>query len=877
MLGYMGLVSGQRLERTINSGWKFNKADNPAFAQPGFNDLGWETVNIPHCWNAKDALETNDYYRGAGWYRKHLYDTVKEGKRYFLRFEGAFAVTDIYVNGRNAGTHKGGYTAFSFDITSYLKAGCNNEIAVRVDNSTKYQDTLPPYSADFTMWGGLYRDVYLVETNGIHFRMDNNGSKGIFFDIPVVDDKSAQVVIRGEITNDLPGKGKFKVVGLLQDWAGESIQSFSSPLKIDKGINSAAFRLTTKIKAPHLWSPDHPYLYQVKVSIINASNEKVLDEWSDHLGVRWFSVDTIHGFMLNGKPLKLLGVNRHQDFPGIGSALTNDMHRRDAHLIKEMGANFTRIAHYPQDPAFLDACDEEGILAWEEIPIVNYVPDNPVFAENSKLNLREMILQHYNHPSVVMWGYMNEILLQADLGEKDSLQKQQIEARTVALAKDLENIIHQEDPARLSTMAWHHSQIYNRSGMGDVPHIIGWNMYVGTSKDGFADFGKQMDEDHAKYPDRPIFISEYGIGSDKRVHTLHPSGYDYSIEYQQLFHESYFPQIVSRKYIIGSTVWNFIDFGSVFRQESIPHINNKGLVYANREPKDVYYYYKSMFCPDPVIHIASRDWNERKGTPVCETDGFVNQPVKIYTNLSKVELFLNGQSLGTQFSSNRNAVYEVPFVNGGNVLVAKSAIADSAAMDAMTVHFEVQPYDLRKGGNGIEIGVNAGSNCFYTDPQSHFIYEPDQPYQRKGSWGYMDDTTSQIKSSMVGINSNILATSQGPLFQSMREGVNTYRFDVPPGTYEVTLSFATPVSREDAIVNNVSGNAGRTFSQRSFNVSINGVAVLQDLDLTAVYGSLTAVERTFKITSVNGEGIVVKFIPVRGKTIISALKVRKMN
>jgi beta-galactosidase len=581
---------------------------------------------------------------------------------------------------------------------------------------------------------------------------------------------------------------------------------------------------------------------------------------------------------LNGKPIKLKGVNRHQDFAGIGSALSNDIHRKDIKLIKEMGSNFIRIAHYPQDPAFLDACDKEGILAWEEIPIVNFVPESPVFADNCKKNLKEMILQNYNHPSIVMWGYMNEVLLQADLRAKDQELKKQTELRTVKLAKELDSLAHKTDPSRLTTTAWHNSQIYNQSGMGDISKVIGWNLYVGNVASKFLEFGKLMDKEHEKYPDRNMFISEYGIGSDKRVHTLQPSNYDYSIEYQQLLHESIFPQILDRKFIIGSTVWNFIDFESPERQESTPHMNNKGLTYSNRVPKDVYFYYQAMFRTDPVIHIASRDWNERKGIPEEQGDQFVKQPVKIYSNVSKVELFLNGKSLGIKYPSNCTSVYEVPFVNGKNILVAKSNVQDSIIMDAVTVNFQVQPFDLRKSGKNLEIGINAGSNCFYTDPYSHFTYEPDQPYTREGSWGYVDNTdNSKTKSTTVDSKSTIQGTEQGPLFQTMREGAKAYKFDVPDGNYEITLMFAAPVSREDAIVNNVGGNIGRTFSKRVFNIYINGLLQLSNVDLAADYGSLTAVEKTINVKAINGLGVKVDLTPVKGLSIISALKLRRTD
>jgi len=864
---------GQRYDTIINSGWKFIKADDAVFANPEFNDQDWQEISLPHCWNAKDALETNDYYRGPGWYRKILRYPIKTGKRYFLHFEGAFEIADVYVNGVKAGHHIGGYTGFTYDITSWLKTGDHNEIAVRVDNSKTFRDTVPPYSADFTMWGGLYRDVRLIETNEIHFRMDDSGSKGIFFDTPEVNEQSATMVIRGNIKNDLISDKELNVSVSLKDSAGNNVHQLSSPVKVTGG-KSGSFEIQTKIKFPHLWSPEDPYLYHVSICLKEKGSGEILDRLSDHLGFRWFSADTRHGFMLNGKPLKLKGVCRHQDFPGIGNAMSDDMQRRDAQLIKEMGANFVRIAHYPQDQSFLDACDREGILAWEEIPIVNYVPDNSVFAQNCKNNLEEMIRQNYNHPSIVMWGYMNEGLMDASK-ERDKIKQQEIAERTVILAKELEKMIKKEDPRRLTTMAWNDSQIYNQCGMGDIPEIIGWNMYNGWYGNKISDFGVRIDEEHGKYPDRPLFISEYGAGSDKRLHSLQPEQFDFSMEYQQLFHESYFPQILKRKYIIGSTIWNLIDFGSAFRQESMPHMNNKGLLYSNREPKDIYFYYKSMLRSNPVIHIASRDWNERKGIPAGEGEQYVRQPVKIYSNLSGVELIANGKSLGIQHPVNCNTAFEVPFVAGNNILIAKSAVPDSPATDVMTVNFQMQPYDLRTEGDKTEIGVNAGSNCFYTDPDSHFIYEPDQPYQRQGSWGYEKGTAFRSRPTRIGIQSDIQGTTQTPLYQSMREGTCAYRFDVPQGDYEITLMFADPDRLRDTTGNNRK-NGQKQFTQRVFNVEINGLSVLHNFDPGMEYAPLTAVEKVVRVNVKESEALKISFIPEQGEPIISALKVRRV-
>jgi beta-galactosidase len=841
-------INAQRKLETINEYWRFERSDSNAAQDTAFNDQNWEVINLPHTWNAVDAMKPN-YYQGIGWYRKRLTTTINDDKKYCLYFEGALQDVYVYVNGKQAGRHQGGYSAFRFDITTLLNKGKNvvNHIAVKVDNTLNPSIAPVAFSADFNFWGGIYRDVYLEEFNQVHFRADNYGSKGIFIETPEVSNEAASVKIRGEIKNEGTKTLSVKIKNTIVDANGKTVKEIISKLKAEPGKNISFTALSGKINAPQLWSPDSPYLYRVKTELLDEKTGAVLDAVDNPLGFRWYSVDTKNGFVLNGKPLKLIGACRHQDYEGLGNALSNDLSRYDIELIKNMGANYIRISHYPQDPSVLEACDKLGLLVWEEIPIVNAITPTEEFYENSRINLKEMIRQHYNHPAVVIWAYSNEVLIS---GYSDELG---------ILHKELDEICRTEDPNRLTSMAFHASQAYNKNGLGDLPNIVAWNRYDGWYYGKTNDFGKFLDKENVKYPNRPLIISEYGCGSDTRLHSLSPEPYDFSMEYQQLFHASYLKQIMERPFVIGSSIWNFIDFGVSKRSESMPGINNKGIVRYNRQPKDIYYFYQAALVKTPVLHIASRDWLNRIGTVASTTENFVKQQVKVFSNLSEMELFVNGKSIGKQRVVDYTAIFDVPFQDGKNLL----EVVSGNQKDVLTVNFEVQPYDLRTSKDkNLVIAVNAGSKAYFSDPDNRVIYQPDQIY-REGSWGNIGiDLNSQIRSD-VNSTASINATNIDPLFQTSRFGMNAYKFDVPDGRYEIDLHFCE--TQETAP------------NKRVFNVSIGDKEVLSAFDLYAQYSERTAIIKTYTIEVKDGKGIKIGFTPIVGNPIISGIKLTQLN
>lgn len=834
-------LSAQREMKTINDGWEFRK---PA-------DTEWTSVNIPHTFNL-DAYRQPNYYQGKGLYRRVLtLPEVDPHRRYYLKIDAASKAAEVTVNGKSAGSHAGGYTAFVVDVTDYIQK--ENIIEITVDNGRK---DITPISADFTFWGGIYRDVWLVSTPEQHFRMDNMGSDGVFVSTPEVNGQCGKIQVKGEVTNDAETTVTLEVQNQVYSPQGDLLQTRKQKVKLKAGETREFGYVSDVIANPDLWSPETPSLYKVKTQLLNPKTNEVIDEKTNKVGFRWFAFDGNKGFSLNGKPYKLRGVNRHQDQAPVGVALDDEVHRRDIRLIKELGCNFIRISHYPQDDAIVEMCDELGLLAWEEIPIINIVPDTPGYADNCELNLREMIRQHYNHPSIIAWGYMNEILL--TVPPVDSPEWQPCKERTVALAQRLEAALKEEDSSRVSVMAFNMTNLYNEIGL-DLEDVVGWNLYQGWYVDKLEDFNKWCEDQHRRYPHHPIIISEWGAGSDRRLHTTEGRAFDFSMEYQQTYVEHYLPFIEEKEWISGCTYWNFIDFNVAARQESMPRVNNKGLFYNDRTPKDVAYYFKSMWRKDiPVLRIASRDWKVRVGKE-GET-----QQIKLYSNLPEVELFVNGESAGKQATDNCHAVFNVVLPVGTSVLTAQGVYGNKPVEDVMTIDFRPLP-DLSEGD---ELAINVGSNCFFTSALSKLTWLPDRPYV-PGSWGYVSGEARSTTSEIVN-------TVDVPLYQTRREGEFTYKIDAPDGNYEVELLMAD-VTRPAAQLANLLGKnkSEETAGETRFNVIICGRQVETNFSPADGGRYRTAFKRRYIVC--NEEGcITIALEAVKGKPFISGIKVRKL-
>lgn len=874
-------AAGGPVRQSLNTGWLFHKGDLPVAAADG--RVTWEEVNLPHSWNATDVMDdVPGYYRGAGWYKRTVYLPVSyQNKELYLYFEGANQVADVYVNNHKVGSHTGGYTAFSFPISKYLEFSSEttaNEIMVRVDNS--HSEDIPPLSADFSFYGGIYRDVYLVGASPVHFDLDDNASTGIFITTPHVSAAKADVVVRGALVNNTGGKKSLRVLTKILDDKGIVVASKEAGMTVGAGERLNFIHQLNGINQPKLWSPEEPALYRVVSTITDAKTKELLDVVTNPLGFRWFRFDPNEGFFLNDKPYKLIGASRHQDFKDLANALPDAFHVRDVQLLKDMGANFLRVAHYPQDPAVLQACDRLGILASVEIPIVNQITESEAFRRNCLDMQREMIRQNFNHPSVIIWAYMNEVLLRPRFSG-DTVRQKLYYQHVVDLASQIEALTRKEDPARYTMIPNHGSYgIYTRVGLTKVPMLVGWNKYDGWYSGKIEDFPAFLDMLHREVPDKPVIITEYGSDADSRLHSLDPVRFDKSIEYTTGFHKAYLQAIMERPFVASGMLWNLAEFNAEQRAETTPHVNAKGVLTWDRQPKDAYLFYQANLLRQPFLRIGSRTWAVRSGNAVSEERLVCVQPVTVFSNLEAVELQVNGITLGVVKTDRGIATFNVPFNDGVNTLKAFGRKGDSTYTDVMTVPFILQPHDLRSSALPFKaINVSLGD-------QRHFIDDAGQPWvpeqeYKPGSWGYVGGTVYKAKGAtrlLYGTDKNILGTDLDPVYATQRTGISQFRLEVPAGYYEVTLHFAELQSnkeREALIYNLDTTITKETAAERVFDIWINNAEVMHHLgSRTYLVPEKAYAFKTF--VTVADAGLQVNLIPVNGETILNGIQVRRI-
>ncbi|MBN2088377.1 DUF4982 domain-containing protein [candidate division KSB1 bacterium] len=643
-----------RQDILLNENWEFEGKDITG------NEIH-QTVNLPHTWNSHDAQEGFAYYRGPGVYTKKLMlRNQNPARRYFLKFEGANTVADVFINGQHVGQHRGGYAAFIFEITAFAQPGTENTIVVKVDNSL-WSDVIP-IAGDFNLYGGLYRPVHLLVTQSICISPLDYASPGVYLIQEKATDAAAIIQAKVVVSNGTAENQAIKVKISIFDQTGKLVNEQWQEAAIPQ--NSS--RIVSKqlvIENPHLWAGrKDPYCYSTAITL--QANGKVIDEIHQHLGLRYFELNPATGFTLNGLPLKLKGVNRHQDYPDKGSALSNSDHRRDLSLILEMGTNAIRLAHYQHSDYFYHLCDSTGLVTWAEIPLVGSLSSGynteAAFQQNVKQQLTELIRQNFNHPSIIFWGLYNE------------LRPIKGDSVIANLMKELNQLAKQEDPARLTTAA---SMLDDPHAIDFITDAIAWNKYFGWYFGQTSDFGKWADGMHEKYPDRCIGVSEYGAGGSVLQHEeilrrpfpvldfWHPEAW------QNYYHEEHWRQIESRPFIWGSFIWNMFDFGSCFRREGdAPGINDKGLVTYNRQvKKDAFYFYKANWSDEPVIYIADRRYKLRES---AETT------VKVYSNLVELELFVNNTSLGKITGGNVTFKWAPVHLQRGNNIIKVTGMKD---------------------------------------------------------------------------------------------------------------------------------------------------------------------------------------------------------
>ena len=600
----------------INAKWAFSKM---ATEVPTEIDSKWDFVNLPHSWNAIDGQDGgNDFYRGIGYYAKKIDKMdLPEAAKYFLEIKGANSSADVYVGGKHLAHHDGGYSTFRVDITEALDR--ETLIVIAVDNSPS--ETVYPQVADFTFYGGLYRDVNIICTAENHFDLEYFGGPGIKV-TPVVNGEAATVDVETFI--DL--KENEKIVYTLYDKEENELQK----------IESTDTKVSFEIEKVHLWNGKRdPYLYCVEAELVKDG--AVLDNVCTRFGCRYFEVDPERGFILNGEEYPLRGVSRHQDRWGFGNALLPEHHEEDINLICEVGATTIRLAHYQHDQYFYDLCDEKGLVIWAEIPYISQ--HMPGGRENTISQMKELIVQNYNHPSIVVWGLSNEITMKGD-SDPDLLENHVI----------LNDLCHLMDKTRLTTIAAV-SPCSIDSPYIKIPDLVSYNHYFGWYGGDTDMNGPWFDKFHATHPNIPIGCSEYGCEA-LNWHTSDPKQGDYTEEYQAYYHEELIKQLFSRKYMWATHVWNMFDFGADARCEGGENgQNHKGLVTFDRKyKKDAFYAYKAWLSDEPFVHLCGKRYVDRVEDVT---------KVTVYSNLPEVELFVNGVSVGKKTASDHFFYFDV--------------------------------------------------------------------------------------------------------------------------------------------------------------------------------------------------------------------------
>ena len=602
----------------INCDWSFVKDLSQV---PTVLPMNGDKVDLPHTWNAKDGQDGgNDYFRGTCCYAKSIIKSeLPDAQRYYLEINGANSTADVYMNGKHLSHHDGGYSTWRVEITNTLRE--ENCLSILVNNEAN--ETVYPQTADFTFYGGIYRDVNIIAVPDTHFKLADWGTPGIHV-TPIMNGKDAKVTIETYVAE-------------LQETDGLQYRILDASGKVvaEKCVRETNIEFV--ISDAHLWDGvKNPYLYTAECVILRGDEE--IDKVFTRFGCRSFEINPEKGFILNGREYPLRGVARHQDRLGIGNALLPEHHREDMDLICEMGANTIRLAHYQHDQYFYDLCDEKGMVVWAEIPYISrHMPGGN---ENTISQMRELITQCYNHPSICMWGLSNEITMDG-AKDQDMIRNHYV----------LNDLVHEMDSTRPTTMA-----CISMCGMEEeivhISDVVSYNHYFGWYGGNLEDYGPWFDKFHEKYPDKAIGVSEYGCEA-LNWHNSKPESGDYSEEYQAIYHESLICQLFTRNYLWATHCWNMFDFGADARAEGGENgQNHKGLITFDRKyKKDSFYAYKAWLSDEPFVHLCGKRYVDR----VEDTT-----KVTIYSNLPEVELFANGVSLGKKTAKDHFFYFDVP-------------------------------------------------------------------------------------------------------------------------------------------------------------------------------------------------------------------------
>jgi hypothetical protein len=657
VLGIATASAAQSVQRresfSLDDQWRFLRADADGAESSQFDDSSWERVELPHTYNAQDGESGGHYFRGAVWYRRALVLTEYDAaRRYFLEFDGAALAADVWVNDRHAGRHEGGYARFRFEVGGLLHKG-RNVIAVRVDNSPLR--TIAPLGGDFTVFGGLYRRVRLLTTDALHLDLLDHGGPGVYAAATDISDVRASLRFTTRLVNSGDESVRAQVCVALRDARDRLLERLCQPVNIASGRTLPVEQLTT-LPHPHRWDGTRdPYLYSVTTEVANLSlpGSPITDTVSVPLGIRSIAVDAERGFILNGRPYSVHGVNLfHSGRPGKGLAVSDADVDEDFRILEELGATGLRLVHFQHSQRAYDDADRAGLILWSEIPLNSSMEDSVAFRANIAEQLRELIRQNYNHPAVAVWGLGNEIYKSDEASHR--------------LLAQLQQIAHQEDSLRPTSYA--HCCAADDDAQATQTDLSAYNRYFGWYDGEMTDIGGWADRLHARMP-RAIAISEYGAGASTQQQEDPPSrpvpkSHWHPEQYQALFHETYWRMLRTRPYLWATFAWVGFDLPSAGRDEGDrAGINDKGLVsYDRATRKDAFYWYQANWSTRPMVHITSP-----RATPRSSLSG----DVKVYSNTGRVSLSVNDVAFQTIEPVDHIAVWnDVPLREGTNRIIA---------------------------------------------------------------------------------------------------------------------------------------------------------------------------------------------------------------
>jgi beta-galactosidase len=856
-----------RVQTALTQNWQFiqddSLSDEAALRSDG---SGWNRVSLPHTWNAFDAANANattSYKRGLGWYRLE-FDARRADANRWLQFDGASLVAEVWLNGKKLGGHAGAFTAFRFDVSADLVDG-KNVLLVKTDNSKPTRDTDPtwlaPVSGDFNLSGGLYRGVSMVSTaSRAHFALDDMGSTGIYANTAAIQGGNATVEVRSKLRNDAGAAGRYTIHALLLDAQGHVVEGARKSLEMKAGEPVDVVQALL-VKRAHLWQGiEDPYLYTLTVELEDRDGQTI-DRVSQRFGIRQMSFDPDKGFFLNGKSLTMRGVNMHQDTLGKGWAVSRADLEQSLRMIKDMGANAVRMAHYPYSNDAYSLADELGLIVFAEngfvggvAPSCSTASPSGHFKDSLRRQTQEMVRQNFNHASIAMWSIGNEVTQNQARCPKGTETD-----NVTALLRELQVWVKQEDGTRVTALADYgeHSYTPSKIAVGGITDVWGVNRYYQWYYGAAEEFGRNLDELHAKYPRQPIGVTEYGAGSALSDQTDNPLGGPpgtFNVGVPRLYqpegyanhvHEQTYRQIASKNYLWGSFVWCMFDFGSDLRNEGdVFGVNTKGLVsYDRLTKKDAYFFYKANWGTEPVTYIAGRRYVQR---------AYRIADVTVYSNADTVRLSVNGAQVAAldheQCEQGVCAFKGVALQAGTNVLVATGVHQGREVID--TVQWMLTKDNASNvyiAAGQVTTGFRSGAGQRYGS-DNFFAGGKGMPVAPSGTRDPKDFTP--------------VAGGDAVLYAAYRSGEFGYDIPLAPGHYNVTLGFIEP-------------DKATRVGGRVFDVAANGSNQIVNLDVLATAGAYRqVVTKTFPV-HLTGGSLRLDFKASVGEAMVSNITVTK--